>query len=282
MTAATDLHGVVDGLDDQTYLTHPALSASGVRRLLPPSTPAHYRYWADHPQPPKQAFDLGHAVHKMVLGVGQEIEVVKADNYQTKAAREARDAAYASGRIPLLPHEHEQAKAMAAAVRSNPLAAALFNPDRGQPEQSLFWSDEETDAPLRARLDWLPTVHGGRMVIPDLKTCVSASPAHLRKATFDYGYFIQAPFYMAGVQALGLAEDVGFVFVFVEKDPPHLTVVRQLKADAILAGQDAIRRATDLYADCLITNTWPGNDSDIEEISLPPWAARQLEETHLD
>lgn len=277
MTAATELHGVIAGMPDETYLRHPALSASGVRRLLSPSTPAHYRYWADHPQPPKQAFDLGHVVHKLVLGAGQEIVVITADDYKTKAAREERDAAYAAGQIPLLFDEYNRAKAMAAGVRANPLANALFHPDRGQPEQSLFWTDPETGAPMRSRLDWLPEVHRGRMVIPDLKTCLSASPHHLRKATFDYGYFIQDPFYRSGVRALGLAEDVGFVFVFVEKDPPHLTVVRQLDPDALTAGQEAIRRATDLYADCLATNTWPGYGDDIDEISLPPWAAHQLE-----
>lgn len=274
MTAATELHGVVDGLPDAEYHAHPALSSSGARKLLPPSTPAHYRYWADHPQPPKRAFDLGHAVHKLVLGAGPELVVIQADSYQTKAAQQLRAGAYAIGAVPLLAHEHDEAVAMAEAVLAEPMAAALFNPDHGRPEQSLFWTDEETGAPLRARLDWLPDVHGGRMVIPDLKTCVSASRDHLRKAAYEYGYYVQGPWYMAGIRALGLADDVTFVFVFVEKDPPHLTVVRQLDPDALHAGREDMRRAVDLYADCLAADQWPGYDPDIELISLPPWAYR--------
>ena len=274
MSTATELLGVVDGMADETYHRHEALSSSGARRLLPPSTPAHYRHYIDNPPPPKRAFDLGHAVHKMVLGAGQELAIVKSDNYQTKAAREARDAAYAAGKVPLLEAEHVQAKAMTAAVRANPLAAALFNPDRGRPEQSLFWADDQTGAALRARLDWLPDTHDGRMVVPDLKTTVSASPTNLCKSMHEYGYYLQASFYTAGLRALGIAEDVEFLFVFVEKEPPHLTVVRGLDYDALQAGAEDMRYAVDLFADCTASGEWPGYDNEIRYISLPPWARR--------
>lgn len=201
MTAA--LATVVDGLDEDEYHRHLALSSTGARKLLS-ATPAHFRYWADHPQPRKRAFDLGHATHKKVLGVGAELVPIDAADYRTKKAQQERDAAYDAGQIPLLPDEMDRVDAMVAAVRANRYAATLFDPDHGRPEQSLFWIDDETGAPLRARLDWLPNSHGGRrMVIPDLKTCRSASRTHLTKAIYDYGYFIQAPFYMAAVRALG-------------------------------------------------------------------------------
>lgn len=278
MTAIAD-RIVLNGMAEAEYHAHPALSSTGARKLLS-TTPAHFRYWADHPTPRKRAFDLGHATHKKVLGVGADLVYIDAADYRTKAAQQERDAAYDAGKVPLLPAEVAQVDAMVAAVRANRYAAALFDPDRGRPEQSLFWVDDETGAPLRARLDWLPNVHKGRrMVIPDLKTCRSASRGHLSKAIYDYGYFIQAPYYMAAVRALGLAEDVTFVFVFVESEPPHLTVVRQIDADALRAGQDSMRRAVELFADCLTTDTWPGYGDGIEEISLPYYAARQLEET---
>jgi len=274
MTAIAD-RIVLNGLPEDDYHRHPALSSTGARKLLS-ATPAHFRYWADHPQPRKRTFDLGHATHKKVLGVGSDLVLIDAADYRTKAARQARDAAYDAGKVPLLPDEMAKVDAMTAAVLANPYAAALF--DRGRPEQSLFWTDEDTGAPLRARLDWLPEAHTGRrMVIPDLKTCRSASRGHLSKAIYEYGYFIQAPYYMAAVRALGLAEDVSFVFVFVESEPPHLTVVRQLDVDSARAGHDAMRRAVELFADCLLTDTWPGYGDDIEEISLPYYAARQLE-----
>jgi len=277
MVTATADRIVLDGLAEDDYHRHSALSSTGARKLLS-STPAHFRYWADHPKPRKRAFDLGHATHKKVLGVGAALVLIDAADYRTKAAQQARDAAYDAGKVPLLPDEVAKVDAMVAAVRANSYAAALFDPDRGRPEQSLFWADEETGAPLRARLDWLPNVHKGRrMVIPDLKTGRSASRGHLSKAIYDYGYFIQAPYYMAAVRALGLADDVAFLFVFVESEPPHLTVVRQLDAEALRAGHDSMRRAIELYADCATTNTWPGYGEDIEELSLPYYAARQLE-----
>ena len=67
-----------------------------------------------------------------VLGAGAEIAEIKARNWQTKAAQNDRDAARAEGFLPLLTHEHEQVKAMAAALRRHPVASALFNPEQRQ------------------------------------------------------------------------------------------------------------------------------------------------------
>ena len=102
--------------------------------------------------------ELGTVAHKMVLGSGPEIVVVDAANWMTKAAKEQRDAARLAGKVPLLPDDYQRAKAMADAVLSHPLAGALFNPDHGSAERSLFWEDPLTGVMLRlpARLAAVP------------------------------------------------------------------------------------------------------------------------------
>src|SRR6185436_19223870 len=198
-----------------------SLSASGVKLLLPKSCPAKFRYAQDHPRPPKREFDLGHAVHRLVLGVGAELVPIDYETYRGLNARELRDGAYAKGLVPLLRHEYELAQEVAKAVLSDPLAGALFS--RGKPEQSLFWVDDETGVWRRSRLDWLPDANSwnGRVVIPDLKTADHADPESFGRALHNYGYASQAAFYVDGVLALGLAEDAAFVFVVVEKEQPY-------------------------------------------------------------
>src|SRR5690606_6451240 len=111
-----------------------SLSSSGARDLLPPSCPAKFRYDRDNPGPTsKRHFDLGHAAHKLVLGVGAPLVVIEADSYRTKAAQEQQKAAHLAGHVPLLEHEHEQVQAMAAAIREHPIAGPLFNPEHGTP-----------------------------------------------------------------------------------------------------------------------------------------------------
>jgi len=254
-----------------------SLSSSGARRLLPPSCPALFWYEQDNGQAPKQHFDLGHAAHQLVLGAGPDLVVIDKDSYRTKAAKEQRDEAHAAGDVPLLTDEYEQVKAMEAALRTHPVAAALFDPDHGRPEQSLVWRDGPTRIVRRARFDWLPDlVTGRRLIIPDYKTCHSANPDALTRAVVSFGYHQQAEWYRAGAQALGLAgDDAAFVFVCQEKNPPYLVTIVELDATAMRIGATRNRRALQVYAECVRTGRWPAYSEAIELISLPVWAEIQ-------
>jgi hypothetical protein len=282
-TETTFRPGVYDGMPEAMYHGDPvpggSLSSSGARKLLPPSCPAKFRWETDNPPPPKDHLELGSAAHKLVLGVGAEIAEIKARNWQTKAAQNDRDAARAEGFLPLLTHEHEQVKAMAAAIRAHPAAAGLFNPERGKPEQSMFWQDPATGIWRRSRADWLPDSDARRrLIVADYKTCNSGDLASIPKSVANYGYFQQADWYLDGVRSLGLAADPAFVFIFQEKEPPYLITPVQLDANALAAGRELNRQASDLYRACTGHGEWPGYTAGIEVVSLPPWAFRRLEE----
>lgn len=266
-------------IPDHVYHADPvpqrSLSSTGARKLLPPSCPALFRHEQLHGRPEKRTFDLGHAAHALVLGAGAQIEVVNATDWRTNAAKAARDQAHNEGRVPLLSAEYDEVLAMAVALREHPLASALLDPDRGKPEQSLFWQDDKHGVWRRARLDWLPHEGRDRLIITDYKTTKSAAPSAIERAVGDYGYHQQAAWYIDAVTALELAEDVAFVFVFQEKTEPYLVTVAELDADALRAGQQRNERALEVYAQCAATDTWPGYTSDVAYLSLPPWLVNQ-------
>lgn len=257
-----------------------SLSCSGAKKLL--ACPARFAYDREHPPAPTSAMELGTAAHRLVLGTGAPIVVIEADDWRTKAAKEAAAAARGAGAVPLLAAEHAQVQAMAAALRTHPIAAALFDPERGDPEQSLFWTDDRTGVWLRSRLDWLPRWRpSGRLIIGDYKTAVSASPDALAKAVVNFGYHQQAAFYCDGAAALGLADDPAFLFVAQEKAPPYLVTVFELDSVALAAGRARNRQAIERYRDCTESGVWPGysgRPDDIELISLPSWATPRTEE----
>jgi hypothetical protein len=257
-------------------LARSTLSSTGARKLLPPSCPALYHHELRNPAPPNDVFDFGHAAHRLVLGAGADLARVDADDWRTKAAKEAAAEARANGLTPLLRADHERVVDMAAALRTHPIASALFSD--GLPEQTLIWQDDATGVWCRAMLDWLPHRRPGRrLLIADYKTTASAAPAALARSVANYGYHQQAAFYLDGVRALGLDDDPAFVFVAQEKNPPYLVTTFDLDADALQVGAERNRLALEIFRDCTETGLWPGYTNDVVQISLPPWARRYEE-----
>ncbi|HEY9391019.1 MAG TPA: PD-(D/E)XK nuclease-like domain-containing protein [Mycobacteriales bacterium] len=276
--------GIYDGMPSDVYHADPvpggSLSSSGARLLLPPSCPALFRHAQTAGRPPKAAFDFGHAAHRLVLGVGERIVRVDAQDWRTKAAQQKRDQAYEDGAVPLLAHDYQQVQDMAAALRRDPIASALFNPESGSPEQSLFWRDEHTAVWRRARLDWLANrTDGRRLIVADYKTTASADPAALSKSMHTYGYHQQGAWYLDAVTALGLTGGLepAFVLIFQEKTPPYLVTVVQPDPVALRIARERNAVALDTYRRCVTTGHWPGYADGVISLALPPWAEREHE-----
>jgi hypothetical protein len=272
---------VVRDLPHDAYLQHPALSASQAKVLVQPGGPARYRYQLDNPQPPRDVFDFGHAAHAMVLGVGPSMITVNAPDWRTKAAQQERDAIRAAGAIPLLEADGDRVLGMAAALKAHPVASRLLHPDSGEPEVSLFWTDDVYGVDRRGRVDWLRRPDpDGRLILVDYKTTSDASPAGIARSVWQYGYTLQAAWYRELVIGLGLARSAPFVFVFQEKDPPYLVHCVELDEQALLIGAELCERALKIYARCREVDRWPGYaDEALSLVSLPPWAVRQHFET---
>lgn len=268
---------VIPSMPEETYHADPvpggSLSSGGARLLLEPGGPAKYAHQRGK-QTNTTTFDIGKAAHTLALGAGAHIRVIDAADWRTKAAKEARDQAYADGATPILAADHSRVIAMVNALHDHPLAGPLLAAD-GDVEQSFFWIDPDTGVWRRARHDKTLRDRSGRRLIVDLKTCAAADTRAVEKSIANYGYHQQDPWYRDAAIALGLDDDPGFVFVFVEKEPPHLVHVVQLHPDDVAAGRARNRRALELYARCTADGVWPGHPTDITEISLPTWATRE-------
>lgn len=263
-------------MPDADYRADPALSCSEARRIL--DSPAKYRHDRDaHTEQHTAAFDFGKAAHTLILGAGVDVVVVDADDWRSKAAREERDEAHELGATPILARDWAVVVAMRDALRAHPLAAALIDPDRGRPEQSMFWTDARTGVPVRARLDWLPDPPTtGRLIIPDYKSAKDASTRAFGAAAWNFGYAMQAAHYLDGVATLlDLDQPPAFVFVCQDKEPPYLVNVVELDTDAMAIGRDRMRRALDVYVRCTASGEWPGYGDEVNAVGLPRWAQMQ-------
>src|SRR5699024_9463999 len=115
-----------------------SLSATGAKTLL--TNPARFAWERDNGRPEKRVFDLGTLAHALILGnPDRRVTVIDAYDWRTKAAREARDAAYAAGQVPVHRGDLRATVELRRAVRNHPLASAILS--QGRAEQSLYWTD---------------------------------------------------------------------------------------------------------------------------------------------
>lgn len=251
-----------------------SLSSSGAKTIIN-LTPAEYIAQLQEPPNPKPQYDFGHAAHKMVLGKGSDLVRVDARDWRTNVAKEAREKAWAHGKAPLLKAQIDMAQRMAGKVFENRIAARLL--ENGSAELSGYWHDDATGSRLRFRPDFLPEVGRGRPIIIDYKTAASANPRRFAKSAADYGYHMQAPWYIDGLREVAGVDDAAFLFIVQQKDPPFLVSVCQLEPEDIALGRQLNRRAIDVYTECRSSGNWPGYDG-IATIALPGWARRQIED----
>lgn len=253
---------------DADYFAHPGVNHSTLKWLVE-RTPAHYRYRIDNPEhDPTPDMEFGSAVHSLVLG-GPPVVGVAADNWRTKAAQQEAKEARAAGGIPLLLKDFRRANACARAVKDHALAAKLLD-TADHLEVGLVWDDDGVTC--KAKVDGISKRIGW-----DLKTTYDASTEAFGRSTAKYGYHSEQAHYLAGIKAC-LGVDAKFLFLVVEKEPPHLVNVIQLEDYAVELGAKRNARALDLYRASMASGEWPGYGSGINEAQLPRWAEYQEEE----
>ena len=272
--------GVVDGMTDAEYHADPveggSFSSTGAKTIL--KSPALFQYRLTH-RVEKAAYDLGHAAHSKILGVGLDVvaypdeHLTPSGNVSTKAATVAWAAEQrAFGLAPVTPEQLADVEAMAEAVLAHPVARALLEKP-GAPEQSVFAQDPQTGVFLRTRIDRLPERDGNLTVLVDVKTAQSADPDEFRSSAASYGYDVQSEMYQHAVRLARGDEYTAFRFVVVEKSAPFLVSVVELDAEFAAIGRSRMRRAIDTYHDCVTSGRWPGYEAVVHYIDAPRWLA---------
>lgn len=257
----------------EEYFDRREFSASTARVLIERSE-LHARHYLDHERAPSRIMDRGSVIHGMLLGRGAKYACLPFDDWRTKASKESRDNARASGLIPLLHHEHSEYETAAREIRSRLDAAGHFLIG-GDPERAIVWSEQTTNGPLACKcmVDYLDLE---RATIYELKVTEDASPAAVERASESMGYRIAAAAYIRAVVALrpDILPHLRFRFLFVEPEPPYAIYDPPPTVDFLDGGERDWLRACESYARCVATGRWPGYEGR-GEISRPAWARRK-------
>ena len=280
-TMTNALPQLIPDLSFDEYLRDPAPEPSvtaGILRELLTGTPQHV--WQSTPRlnpqaepETKAAFDLGSAAHALFVGHGAPLDIIRAENWRTNAAKDARHASYKAGNTPILEGDYERVKAMAdAATRQFSQNAEIGHLlPAMQREATIIWN--EICVSNRCRPDFLDLAEDSKLkpVIVHYKTTATRlSPASLPRYAAGAGWDLTAAHYAAGVNALTGKEPRQF-FAIQENNPPYLGLVLELDRIFVECGKMCREFALGMWATGLREKEWPGYPVRTLRLECPPW-----------
>jgi hypothetical protein len=275
----------VEQMTDDDYFALDAVDQTSLKKML--VSPLAYSDYLTGEHKYSSALEFGKAAHSMVLGSGPQ--VVAKPNLRTKEGKALRDRLVeqygADDIVWLSADDVEKVQAM------RDMVGDFFTKLDGQPEVAMIAADPDTGLLIKGKADWLPSTPDpdGVLRIRDYKTTVK-SPDEFERSCWQYGYHIQAAFYMR-LYRLTMPEyegPLGFEFVVQEKNPPfdwrvwrfdeHSPIITELAEPKICKALKQIKSFRDLYPDPLEAMRGYGLSKVPQEIAFPDWRLVQEEE----
>ena len=150
---------------------------------------------------------------------------------------------------------------------NHPVSSEFFKGDVVT-EGSLFFEVEGVGC--KARPDLVSFSSEGVDVV-DLKTTTDASLNGFRKTVANHKLFVQEWFYRKALEEAGMK--VGkFIFLCVEKTAPFAAAAYTINPSDVAEAEGMVKAALKAYSKARETNVWEGYDSDVTEVTVPPWA----------
>lgn len=241
-------------------------------------SPAHLRFHIDNPSPTTDAMRFGSAVHCYILEPGEfkkEFVVAPKCDKRTTVGKETWAAFQLEnpGKTYLTADDMQRISGIAEAIQGNFTARALIESVEDA-EICGFWTDRTTGVKCKMRIDARLNRVGALL---DLKTTSDASRREFERSIFRFGYHRQAAMYLDGNAALGCKYD-DYTFIAVESEAPFALAVYRLSDEVIELGRKENAALMHLYAICETDDEWLGYPDMIQDISIPAWAKRQIEE----
>lgn len=255
----------------------PSLS-SGVARTLVTRSALHA--WTSHPRlnphyenEEREAFDLGSAAHALLLEGENRMVVLPYTDYRKKDAQEARDAARADGKHPILEDRYPKILAMREAALRAIADCEHFQGKRitdGRTEESMIWI-EEGGAVCRIRPDWYCDEIS---IAFDYKTTESAAPVAFSRQISRMGYDFQDAFYSRGIRRI-FGREPTFLFMAQELEAPYACSFHGCAPSLKEPATGDVRRAIRMWEICLAAGKWPSYDQRVHFAEATTWQAAE-------
>lgn len=276
--------GVYPGVPEEAYRSSEGISQSELKEFGSAATPLHFKT-----RKPKEAtpdMEFGTVCHAAIL----QPELLHLAYHLQPKEYEAEE----KGKKVIKPwhngatvckdwikaHSDRPVMTEAQMVRVNKIAERIrYIPefkgalDIGQREVAFVKRDEQTGLLLKCRCDLVATDTAGVTWIFDLKKVQRGCATHseFSQSAGNYGYFIQASFYLHVTGA------TRFIFVPFDDDDPFDACLFEPSHESLNLGYQQWRKMLDSYAQCLKEDLWNGYKSGIQRLEAPKWLKAQNE-----
>lgn len=258
----------------EEYFTRPGHNWSAIK-LMDDSALA-YRHGLDNKREDTPALALGRVVHSLVF----EPETIATDYAVfTGATRRGKEwdsfEAANLGKTIFKVNEIEEARAMAAVVRANPLVKPYLAA-AGEFERVVTWTDPATGLYCKGKFDWI--IPSKRILI-DLKTTKAIAPRRFAADVARYKYHGQLGGHYSNGCEFGLGwRPARVLIIAVEKSAPYDVAVYELDDAGKECGRELAATLLERVKWCEERNEWPGAQFDWESrtltegaLELPGW-----------
>jgi hypothetical protein len=279
--------GIYPGILNSVYQADTETISSTILKKM--KVPFEAKYLMKNPQPYKEVFRMGSAIHKYLLereDFDQEfLLAIDCDRRSKVDKEEWAQWFYAhggdgiqitsnkaaewnglfeaeTGKNIVTPEEIAAISMMSESVAANKNARRLL--EGGEAESSVYWQDSETELNFRCRPDYL------NAFCSDLKSCRSADPRLFGNSIHEMGYHISAAMYQSGL--LEVTREIHpFLFIAIEKTPPYLCAVYKINDAGTQLGEDIFHHYARKMAQCIFDGKWPGLEDNLD-LPLPSYA----------
>lgn len=262
---------IIKDLTNEAYRAMEGLSASDIKALL--ANP--YKFKKGIKKASSTVQNLGSAIHSLILEPKNfERDFIVGDfDKRTKEGKAKAYEAELSGKILLKSSEYENAVEVAESFKKSEFYQEHFIRDFGEVESSYFmriypFNDDGKGIMTKCRPDYFNL---SKNIIIDLKTTSNENGANANeflKAVANYGYYIQAQWY------LNITDAKRFLFVALETTEPYCFGVYELDHSFLDLAKEKIGKALSIYNNLSFYDKEYKSDfidSEAQLLTAPAW-----------
>ena len=252
---------IVKGMADADYRNDVGISQSSLKPMF--VSPEHYQHQFTVEREVTKPMLIGTATHLACFQPSLfDKEVAVSKKFDLRKTQDKLDSAQFqidnAGKIVVNDDEFDLISSMADKVRQHPIFMDVTS--KGDAEVSVF-SDvlPYNDIKLKGRMDWVNWEQG---IILDLKTTNAnlSNMYEVKNVILDNLYAIQNAMYLLLLEHNGV-ENLRFIFVMVEKNPPHGVRCFEISANSLKKSREKLLLAIAQIQHCVDHEMWSGYET---------------------
>ena len=257
-------------LDERHYHDSFGMGQSSLKEIL--KSPKHFKHRQENPIEQSAAMEFGSAVHKLFF----EPKVFTNYFFDTGSVTKQSKTKWAQliednpGKTPLKGAIMDSVRSCVKSIRSHELAMSFLDPNEEDTFVELAAYGFIDDRLLsRGKID---AMKPKRKMISDLKTTRDVTPHSFQTSVHNFKYDFQSAYYLDLFSKVTNIKFEVFAFVCVESAPPYDIQCYVADPSMIARGREDYRHAIDKYVECTASNSWPGYEQKVLNLTLPAWA----------